>query len=265
MTPEPPRLLARSAAVRLLLVLMAALAAGVYGCAEATNEGTPQQPTTSVQTLEYYSQLVKGYQNSYPPRHVLVLASVDAREFTDPSATVHAPDHGNPAIGVVLDADGAVVQRLYSSPFLPLVQKAIEQSAQEAGMIAADSRDSSYRGARKKGEDYVLENKVVKCWVKKQHGREGSHDPLWRTTAEFAIDITLYKPPFRVPYWQGHSTAQFTDPPVTHAIGAPDDDTAIYDEPGQVMSVALTRAVAGIFDRDDLRTLITEDRMVRPH
>jgi hypothetical protein len=52
---------------------------------------------------------------------------------------------------------------------------------------------------------------------------------------------------------------------LNRAIGSADDDSAIYDEPGQVMSVALTRAVAGIFDRDDLRTLITQDRMVRPH
>ena len=133
-------------------------------------------------------------------------------------------------------------------------------------MVALDSSESSYRGVRKKGEDYVLENRVVRCWVKKRRDRgDGRHGSSWRTTAEFAIDATLYKPPFRVAYWQGHSTAQFSDPPLNRAIGSADDDSAIYDEPGQVMSVALTRAVAGIFDRDDLRTLITQDRMVRPH
>jgi len=260
---EPPWTWPRLAAIVLLLL---PLIAAPWGCSTSISEGTAQQPATSVQSLDYYSQLVKGYQNTYPSRRVLVLASVDAREFSDPTATVHTPDQGNPAIGVVLDANGAVTQRLYSAPFLGLVQKAIEQSTQEAGMVALNSNENAYGAARKKGEDYVLENKIVRCWVKKQRGRGAEyHDPTWRTTAEFSIDVTLYKPPFRVAYWQGHSTAQFTDPPLTSPLGSMDDDTAIYDEPGEVLSVALTRAVAGIFDRDDLRTLITEDRMVRPH
>ena len=242
-----------------------ALGAALWGCSTSSSDisGFPQ--VASVQSLEYYPQLVKGYQNSYPPRRVLVLASVDAREFPDPTASVHTPDQGNPAIGVVLDPDGSITQRLYSAPFLSMVQKAIEQSTEEAGMVALDSSESSYSGVRKKGEDYVLENRVVRCWVKKQRGHgDGRHEPIWRTTAEFAIDTTLYKPPFRVAYWQGHTSAQFSDPPLNHMLGVADDDAAIYDEPGQVMSVAVTRAVAGIFDRDDLRTLIAQDRMVRP-
>ncbi|HTY55263.1 MAG TPA: hypothetical protein VMB26_08685 [Candidatus Binataceae bacterium] len=238
---------------------------GFCACSTTTNQGSAEQPSSSLQTLEYYSQLVKGYQNTYPARRVLVLTPIDARQFSDPTAAVHTPDNGNPAIGVVLNSDGAITQRLYSQPFLTLVQKAIEQSTEEAGMVALDSNANSYKGSREKGEDYVLEDKIVRCWVKKQRGHDGSHDPTWRTTAEFAIDVTIYKPPFRVAYWQGHSSAEFVDPPLTHAFGASDDDTAIYDDPGQVMSVALTRAVAGIFDRDDLRTLITEDRMVHSH
>jgi len=64
----------------------------------------------------------------------------------------------------------ALAQRLYSAPFLTLVQKAIERSAEESGMVALESTDSTYSGARKKGEDYVLESRVVRCWVKKQRG-----------------------------------------------------------------------------------------------
>ncbi|MGD0073411.1 MAG: hypothetical protein ABSD31_03630 [Candidatus Binataceae bacterium] len=251
----------RSASVLLLLTLIA----GVSGCSTTANEGTAGQPTSSVQTLEYYPELVKGYQNSYPTKRVLVLLSVDAREFNDPTAAIHAPEQGNPAIGVVLDASGSVTERLYAPPFLTVVQKAIEKSAEEAGMYASESNEKSYSEVIKKNEDYVLESKVVLCWLKKQRGHSSSsRDLIWQTTAEFAIDATLYKPPFRVAYWQGHSTAQFSDPPLTQPIGSADDDSAIYDEPGQVMSVALTRAVAGIFDRDDLRTLITQDRMSAP-
>ena len=259
---EPPSVPRLAAALWLL-----ALMAGFWGCSTAVSEGTSQPPTTSLQTIEYYPELVKGYQNSYPARRVLVLASVDAREFSDPTAAIHTPDQGNPAIGVVLDANGSVTQRLYSPPFLAVVQKAIQRSTEEAGMTALDSSssESSYRGVRKQGEDYVLENRVVRCWVKKRRGHGDGHGPIWQTTAEFAIDATLYKPPFHVAYWQGHSTAQFSDPPLNRPTGSADDDSAIYDEPGQVLSVAFTRAVAGIFDRDDLRTLITQDRMVRPH
>lgn len=244
------------------IALLAAFAAAFAGCT-SVGESTRKQPTTSLQSLEYYPQLVKGYQNTYPSRRVLVLASIDAREFRDPTAAIHAADQGNPAIGVLLNADGAIEQRLYSAPFLTLVQKAIERSAEEAGMVAIESTDSTYSGARKKDEDYVLESRIVRCWVKKQRGPNKGQGPTWRTTAEFVIDAMLYKPPFQVAYWQGRSAAEYSDPPLDHTRGASDDETAIYDEPGQVMSIALTRAVAGIFDRDDLRTLITQDRMVR--
>ena len=73
------------------------------------------------------------------------------------------------------------------------------------------------------------------------------------------MEVKIYKPPFTLPFWEGASNATYNDPPVgTFALG-PEDETGIYEDPGQVLSVALTRAVAGIFDRDDLRTLITED------
>jgi hypothetical protein len=41
-------------------------------------------------------------------------------------------------------------------------------------------------------------------------------------------------------------------------LGA-DDEAGIYDEPGQVLSVAMTRSVAQIFERQDLRNLMLED------
>ncbi len=132
----------RSASVLLLLTSIAA----VWGCGTATNEGAAGQPSSSVQTLEYYPELIKGYQNSYPTKRVLVLASVDAREFNDPTATIHAPEQGNPAIGVVLDANGSVTERLYTPPFLTVVRKAIKKSAEEAGKYASESNEKSYSG-----------------------------------------------------------------------------------------------------------------------
>ena len=60
---------------------------------------------------------------------------------------------------------------------------------------------------------------------------------------------------------QGDSDAAYDDPPLSANTGNPEDETEIYDQPGQVLSVALTRAVAGIFKRNDLRTLISQDSL----
>jgi hypothetical protein len=151
--------------------LSLALIAGFWGCSTSVSEGTAQQPAASLQSLEYYSQLVKGYQNSYPPRRVLVLASVDAREFTDPTAAVHAPDQGNPAIGVVLDADGSVTQRLYSLPFLTDVGSRSSATAATVVMDQAGGRPPSSRSTRRStsrrfvwrtGRDTVPRNSAIR-------------------------------------------------------------------------------------------------------
>ena len=111
------------------------------------------------------------------------------------------------------------------------------------------------------GEDYVLEARITRCWVTKHRGPDGRNGPSWFTNADFPIDATVYKPPFKTPFWQGRSPASYDDPPLN---ANPEDDTGIYDEPGQVLSIALTRAVAGIFQQNDLRTLITEDQITAP-
>jgi hypothetical protein len=83
--------------------------------------------------------------------------------------------------------------------------------------------------------------------------------PTSSASAEVTLDVVVYKTPFEVPFWQGESEASYDDPPAPVAGVAPEDATEIYDDPGQVLSVGLTRAVAGIFRRDDLHTLMTED------
>lgn len=240
--------------------LLIALAIGVGGC--TTLYGRPENlPPTSIQTLEYYPRQVKGYQNSYPPRRLLVLPALDAREFPDPTAADHQPDSsGNVAIGVVLGRDHRIVQRLYSSPLEPIVQKAFAASAGEAGLSGAVS-DQSLDAAlgRASNADYLLVAKVTRGWVKRQRGADGRYGPIWATTGEFAAEVTIYKPPFHTPFWKGPIAATYDDPPQGLFAGGPDDDTSVYDEPGQVLSVAFTRAVAGLFRRSDLRSLILED------
>jgi hypothetical protein len=221
---------------------------------------TVNVPPYSNQALEYYPRQVKGYQNSYPPRRLTVLPTTDAREFNDSNASDHEPDdQGNPRIGVVLDRNHRVLQRIYSQPLGPVAQKAFAASAEEAGLIPSVSDESLDSALENRKVEYVLASKLVRCWVKKQRGSDTRYGPTWRTEADFAVEVAIYKPPFRTPFWQGAIAATYDDPPVGNFVMGAEDDTGIYDEPGQVLSVALTRAVAGVFHRADLRSLILED------
>ena len=217
------------------------------------------EPLTAVETLQYYPFQVKGYQNTYPKRRVMVLAVVDARNFRDTSGAAHAPDNGNPAIGVIRDKSGEIIQRLYGPALEPLVQQAIVQAAQEAGMVSSSSSLPLHEALYMRQSQYVIAAKIARLWVDKHREPDNAGGPMWSATAEVALDVAVYKPPFGVPFWQGESDATYEDPPAPVAGIAPEDETEIYDDPGQVLSVGLTRAVAGIFKRDDLHTLITED------
>lgn len=241
------------------MALGVALGVQLGGC--STLQPEVSLPPTSLQTLEYYPRLVKGYQNTYPPRRVLVLVPTDAREFKDSTAADHQPDGVDPAIGVTLGRNEEIVQRLYSSPLAPIVQKAIEQSAEEAGLVPLNSAQSSYASLKVMEEDYVLESTIVNCWVKKRRGQDTRYGPTWLTSAEFGLQVKIYKPPFHTPFWEGSSPASYDDPPLRSALN-PEDDTGIYDEPGQVLSIALTRAVAGILRHEDLVELMSQDLII---
>ncbi|MDO8432568.1 MAG: hypothetical protein Q7S58_09185 [Candidatus Binatus sp.] len=244
------------------IALLAAFLSMLAGC--ATLGGAPPPAPTSVQTLEYYPFQVKGYQNSYPHRSILVLVPTDERKKADDTEGGSAPLDGNPQIGVSIGKDGVLSQRLYSAPLGPIVQLAIARAAEEAGMSAVKSSDAAYRAGKKLPQEYVVLGRIRECWVKKNRRADGRYGPVWRTTADFVLDVEIYKPPFSVPFWAGTAADTYYDPPVgSFGLGA-EDEAGIYDEPGQVLSVALTRAVAGIFRRSDLRDLMLEDD-IHPH
>jgi hypothetical protein len=250
-------------ASRLLTATVAAMAAVLMAaCATTMQQEIAAAPPTATETLSYFPFQVKGYQNSYPRRRILVLMPVDARDFKDVGGQSHSPQNGNPATGVMLGPDGAVVQRIYSSPLGPIVQGAIVRSADEAGMLATASNDSLGAALRKTDEDYVLASRITRCWVNKHTGADPnappSAGPGWFTTADMAVDVTIYKPPFDVAFWQGESAATYSDPPADNGSGM-GDDVPIYDRPSEVLSVALTRAVAGIFKREALHALVVQD------
>ena len=73
-------------AIRSLLlagVLAATAAALLAACATTVQQEIAAAPPTSIETLSYFPFQVKGYQNSYPRRRMLVLMPVDARDFRD--------------------------------------------------------------------------------------------------------------------------------------------------------------------------------------
>jgi hypothetical protein len=239
--------------------LLFALCVLIAGCATASDQDIYRQQPVSVQTLDYYPFQVKGYQNTYPHRKVVVIEPVDGRSFQDEGPD-HAPYQDHPAIGVVLGRKDTLEQRIYGPPLGPLFQNAIVRSAGEAGLDAVALNDPLAKALKGNAGSYVLAATVTDAWVNRHRGPSNPEGATWFTAANVAVDAAIYKAPFDVPFWQGQSAAQFEDPPIA-SLGStdPEDDTAIYDDPGQVLSVALTRAVAGLFKRDDLRTLIGQD------
>lgn len=220
-----------------------------------------QSPATSIQAAQYYPYLVKGYEDTYPKRRVVVVAGVDARNFKDVGMATHEASGGHPAIGVVLDQEKQIDELLYGPPLDALVQNAIVQAANEAGLNAAASpmvlRDAL--AARK--ADYVIGASVTRCWVIKRRGPDRWAGPSWSAVADVALAVTVYKPPFDVAFWQGEAASTYDDPPAPLSGGVSADETELYDQPGEVLSVALSRAVAGIFQREELHSLIEQDRI----
>jgi hypothetical protein len=241
--------------IALLVTIAAILTAMIASGCATVGGGTAAPVVNSTQKLEYYPYQVKGYQNSYPRKTILILMTADARDTSGDAA----PLDGNPAIGTVTGESGNLAERLYSAPLGPIVQGAIGHAADEAGMSATPSAQTAYKPGVPEPTEYVLESKIKRCWVKKSRSTNGQYGPVWRTAADFSIDVAIYKPPFSVPFWTGSTNDTYYDPPVGSFGLGPEDEAGIYDEPGEVLSVALTRAVAAIFQRQDLRNLVLED------
>jgi len=237
--------------------LLAALTAGVLAACSTVSSTSNVEPASS-QNLVFYPGLVKGFERTYPSRHILVLAVTEACENGRQGQEATPGQE----IGIVLDSRGQTIQRLYTTDLTNTVQKAIEQAAQEAGMIASGSTEAQYT-AQPTDADYVLQSRIVKCWVKKQRVTDSDNkNPSWQTMAQFALDTTIFKPPFHVPFWQGVSSETYSDPPDNPGLMS-EDQASIYDEPGEVLSVAFTRSVEGIFKHGDLHSLINQDRALR--
>jgi hypothetical protein len=240
-------------------LLIGLTVAVLAGCSTVTTPSNME--SASNQNVVFYPGLVKGFEHTYPSRRILVLAVTGGCGDSSQTAAQGADPPGE-QIGITLDSTGATIQRLYSTDLNSTAQKALEQAAQEAGMIASGLTDTQYN-PKSVGVDYVLQSRIAKCWVKKQRVVDNDKNPSWQTMAEFALDATIYKPPFHVPFWQGVSNETYSDPPDNPGL-MPDDEASIYDEPGEVLSVAFTRSIEGLFKHGELHSLVIQDHVLRP-
>lgn len=247
------------ACLRALRAVTLILLIGYFVACSSTNQRQIYMRPVSIETVEYYPFQVKGYENTYPARRIVVIPPVDKRDFADVGGVSREPEDGHPAVGVILDQSGKIDQRLYGPPLEELFQSALASAAREAGMVSSTTALGLKPTLDKPGADYVMATEIKRCWVNKHRGPDDPTGATWSAAADVSLAVAIYKPPFSVPFWQGDSVATFDDPPPPTNGGGPEDDTEIYDQPGQVLSVALTRAVAGIFKRDDLRTLLVQD------
>jgi hypothetical protein len=240
---------------------MAASALWIAGCAPTAPQMVNGAAPPSIEQVQYYPYQVKGYQSSYPARRILILLPTDIhRPPVEPGITA-ALYNGDVPIGSSEGTSGQTVLEFYAAQLAPTVQDALKQSAHEAGLISTTSPTSVYQPTQDLKVDYVMESRIAQFWVTKKVGPGGDAGPAWFTEADVALDVTIYKPPFTVPFWQGSGTATYEDPPIDNPNATPDDETAIYDQPGEVLSVAMTRAVASVFSRTDLHALVIGDQM----
>jgi hypothetical protein len=209
--------------------------------------------------VQYYPFQVKGYQNTYPKRRVAVVGATDDRDFKDAGVVDHRPSRGFPAIGAVFDQNGKLIEKLYGPDLDLLFQNAISSAAAEAGMQATPADLPLKRELAVRKADYVMTAKVLRCWVTKTRGPDTGDGPSWHAVADVALDASIYKPPFDVAFWEAQVAATYNDPPGPVSGVGVGDEAEIYDQPGEVLSVAMTRAVAQIFKRDDLHTLVEQD------
>jgi hypothetical protein len=247
--------------------LFAAITLGFYslilysGCA---GQRQTYFAPSSIETLEYYPFQVKGYENTYPKRRIEILPAIDARDFKDTGGVDHDPSQGHPAIGVITDQSAKIEQRLYGPPLDTMVQGAIARAAGEAGLVATQTPLGLKPALAARDADYLLATKITRLWLDRHRGPDNQAGETWFAAAAVGLEVAIYKPPFDVPFWQGESSATYDDPPAPGSGQNPtEDETPIYDQPGQELSVALTRAVAGVFKRESLRVLITQDSAAR--
>ena len=249
--------------------------------------------------VDFLPFLVKGNRPQFPPDRVLVLAPQDTRKpYPLKTAAPLPPTQGNAAVlgiygqnfeegpvqvnslrlgaqrkmraGIPYPPD--VPLGIFLLPDLPrLVQNTLAQHFSQAGFTVAKARSKPAKIApsTKKRPDYILESEIKKfSLIALERYREveiNAHVSSHRITvpvrgpvrADVTLGLQLSHWPAGPVLWQGEVSNTVNDPPL-------DDSVFLYGTPGEMMTMAMSRAVGSILVTQSLQdVLLTRSEAVK--
>jgi hypothetical protein len=252
---------------------------------------SPRPPRIIPVEVNYFPYFVKGQRPSLPPAQVLVLRPVDEREpYPMRKGALLPPSQDHIALlgiwglsseegvvkvnstqlgaqrrmeaGITNEPDRA--RGIYALPGLPnIVQDALVMHLREVGLPAQEVHFSSPKDPAASNEQAHY---AVGCAIKEfslvsleRHTEVLVDHPLnahfiyipirGPTRADVSLALTLYRWPSGEVLWEGTVSDSVDDPP----LGEHD---FLYGSPGEVMSIALTRAVGSLLIAQELQQVL---------
>ena len=278
-----------SLSVRLLLIVFIFL-----GASCSTKPGALlllPEPRPILVHVDFLPFLVKGNRPQFPPDRILVLEPQDARKpYPLKTAAPLPPTQGNAAVlgiygqnfqegpvqvnslrlgaqrkmqaGIPYPPD--VPLGIFLLPDLPrLVQNTLAQHFTEAGFRVerAPGQPAEIAAANERQPDYVLQSEIKKfSLIALERYREvevnahvSSHTITIPVRGPVQADVTLGLQLSRWPegrvVWQGEVSNTVNDPPL-------DDSVFLYGTPGEMMTMAMSRAVGSILVTHSLQDVL---------
>ncbi len=266
----------------------------ILGASCSTKPGTLfllPEPRPILVQVDFLPFLVKGNRAQFPPARILVLEPQDNRKpYPLKTADPLPPTKGNAAVLGIYGQnfqEGPVqvnslrlgAQRkmragipyppdipigIFLLPDLPhLVQNTLAQHFTEAGfmVVKAPGKPAKIAASTEKRPDYVLESEIKKfSLIALERYREvevnahvSSHMINVRVRGPARADVTLGLQLSQWPagpvLWQGEVSNTVNDPPL-------DDSVFLYGTPGEIMTMAMSRAVGSILVTQSLQDVL---------
>ena len=273
-----------SISVRLLLI-------AILGASCSTKPGTLfllPEPRPILVQVDFLPFLVKGYRPQFPPARILVLEPQDTRKpYPLKTGEDLPPVKGNAAVLGIYGQNfqegpvqvnslrlGAQRKMRAGIPYPPdvplgifllsdlpqLVQNTLAQHFVEAGftVVKGSGKQAKTAASTAKRPDYVLESEIKKfSLIALERYREvevnahvSSHMISVPVRGPARADVTLALQLLQWPegpvVWQGEVSNTVNDPPL-------DDSVFLYGAPGEIMTMAMSRAVGSILVTQSLQ------------
>ena len=251
---------------------------------------TVQPPRIIPVWVNYLPDLVKGNRPPFPSFHMLVLRPVDKREaYPVKVGGILPASQDNTAIlgilglnskeGVVrvnsqqLGAQHHMKAGIPQNPDMPrgiftltdlqhLIQDALEDHFRKAGFpvqkvnfsaldVASVASEPAHYAVGCAIEEFSLVSllRYNEVWVWSLHPHSIDVPIRGPTRANVALVVTLYRWPSGEVLWEGKVADSVDDPP-------PGESDFLYSTPGEVMSMALSRAVGSILVTQSLQDVL---------